>query len=305
MHRGGCPSLGDENSPYSFESILDKIIARRPRLKREEILEIVEKKRDEAGSLLNREGAAFLVAAELGVPLADSSLSTKLEIKDLMSSLNNVTVIGRVLAVSPQQKFSRKDGSQGRLRRLLIGDRSGMLEVYLWDNKVEELDQLDIKKNTKLQVIHGYTRQSLSGSIELHLGDRGTLEVLPPTVAEVLPPLSYFLVKIGEVKVGSNVHLEGRITDIFPLRRFTRPDGEGKVLKLILEDETGRINIVAWNKKAEEIEAAKLGDRLELLGGTAKEDNVGKLEVHANWHTYLEVFQTTVTRGKQKSQDKG
>jgi len=295
--------LRDENSPYSFASILGKIIARKPGLKKEKLLEIVEKKRAEAEGLLNREGAAFLVAAELGVPLTDSHLTTKLEIKDLMPNLGNVTVSGRVLAVYPLQTFSRKDGSQGRLRRVLIGDRTGMLDVHLWDDKAEELVRLHIDRNSPINVIHGYTRQSLNGRTELHMGDRGAVEFLPSEMADrQLPSFKSFFVKIGSMKDGHDANLEGKITQVFPSRQFTRADGEGRVMKLTVEDETGSINIVAWNKKVAEIEAAKPGDQLELVAGSVKEDNVGKLEVHANHRTHLKIHPSSSTiEGQQPS----
>lgn len=283
--------MGDESSPYSFRAILERIIAQKPSLKKEQLLEIIEKKRTEAGSLLNREGAAFLVAADLGVSLTDSHLATKLEIKDIIPNLGSVTISGRVLAVHPLQKFSRKDGSQGRLRRVLIGDQTSMLEVYLWDDKAEELDRLHIDRDSSIKVIHGYTRQSLNGRVELHVGGRGAVEVLPSEMADThLPPFRSFFVKIGTMKAGQDVNLKGRITKIFPSRRFTRADGEGRVMKLIVEDETGSINIVTWNKKVEEIEVAKLGDQLELVCGSVREDNVGTLEVHVNRRTQLRIL---------------
>ncbi|RLG05567.1 MAG: hypothetical protein DRN65_06810, partial [Thaumarchaeota archaeon] len=53
----------------------------------------------------------------------------------------------------------------------------------------------------------------------------------------------------------NDVTVSGRITSIYPTQTFRRGlDKEGKIARLVLSDDTGDINIVLWNEKADLIE---------------------------------------------------
>ncbi|RLI28464.1 MAG: hypothetical protein DRO46_03990, partial [Candidatus Hecatellales archaeon] len=120
----------DEES--KLNRVVEKILEARPDLTRSHVLELVKRKLEEAGNLLNPEGAACLVASELGVELWNRNISTELKVKDLAPGLRDVSLVGRVLAVHPVKAFRRPTGEEGKLRRLILGDSTGTVEVYLW-----------------------------------------------------------------------------------------------------------------------------------------------------------------------------
>ncbi|WP_309492177.1 OB-fold nucleic acid binding domain-containing protein [Candidatus Hecatella orcuttiae] len=287
-----------EPQPSSrLEAILVKIMAEKPDLTREKLLEMVESKRAEAKSLLNPEGAAFLVALDLGVSLWDSSLAVDTEIEDVISGLRDVSLTGRVLGVYPVKLFKRPDGQEGKLKRLLLGDKTGVLEVYLWNQKAEEAERLKIQPDAVVKIEHGYTRTSLAGKTELHVADSGRIALIPPSQVggEVqVPALGEFFQEIRSLKKpGEEVNLSGEIIQAYPARKFLRSDGgEGTVMRLRLRDDSGEINLVVWNDWVEAVEKARVGDRIEVIRGKTRENRLGELEAHVNRNTYLKLTPT-------------
>ncbi len=182
--------MSNKDDPeYGLETIIKKILIEKPGLTREKLLDLIEKKRVEAKGLLNREGAAFLVAADLGVSMfGKEKIVTRMKVGDVLPNLGDVSVVGRVLMVYDLQEFVKTDGSKGKLRRILIGDESGMIEVFVWNEKVEDLDRQNIKPDSLVKVEHAYSRSSVDGKVELHVGERGSITLL---ASEEVEPVSY------------------------------------------------------------------------------------------------------------------
>ncbi len=283
---------------YDFETIVEKILAERRDLTREKLFELIEKKRAEAKNLLNLEGAAFLVASDLGVSLFEKPhLATRMRVGDLIPNLNDVTIVGRVLTVYDCQEFARPDGSKGKLQRVLIGDETGMVEVYVWNEKVEELAKENVQANSLVKVEHAYTRESIDGRVELHVGERSKISLLAPHLVEYeIPYYQDFFKKIGEMKKGvKDFNFVGVVTRVFPVKEFKRVSGEGKVQRLRVKDETGEVNIVVWDNQTEETKSIQVGDQIEVLRGTVKENMIGELEVHVGKRSKIRVVSKAET----------
>jgi len=177
---GSAPKRGIKNkmSKTSLEDIVNRILSSRSDLNRKEILEIIEQKKRGAGDFLTDETAARIAASELGVEVAKKPLRLKIQIQDLISGLNDVTVAGRVVAVYPPKTFTRRDWTEGKLASLVVSDESGTLRVVLWDDKVELVEGGKIQREQTVRISHGYVREGLDGKPELHLGQRGNIKVL-------------------------------------------------------------------------------------------------------------------------------
>jgi replication factor A1 len=266
------------------ESIFEKILARRPDLNREQLLELIRKRKEETQHLLNDEGAAFLVASDLGVPLLEESLKTNLQIKDVCPFLNDVTVVGRILAVYPIREFTRPDGSKGRLRRINLSDRTGTIDVLLWNEKADDPVVGKLKPNAIVKIMHGYSRVSLTGETELHMGVRG--EVIPDPLGEAegtYPRLDDLFEKIGQLGMEKEiVNISGVVERIYPAKTFERPQGTGRVVKAKIRDDSGAVNIVAWDGDVESVVSLQPGEEVQILRGRTRRNTLGEIEVHAN-----------------------
>jgi len=78
-----------------------------------------------------------------------------------------VNVVGIIEEAYPVTTFNRKDGSEGKVRRLRLKDDTGEIMVVLWNKRVDALS--GIKSGTYLQVFRGKVRESLNGKVELHV----------------------------------------------------------------------------------------------------------------------------------------
>ena len=165
-------------SETSLEEIVNLVLSSRSDLTREEILEMIEQKKRGAGDFLTDETAARIAASELGVKIVKKPFRLKIQIQDLVSGLNDVTVAGQVVSVYPPKTFTRRDWTEGKLASLLVSDKSGTLRVVLWDDKVELVEKAKIQREQKIRISHGYVREGLDGKPELHLGQRGNIKVI-------------------------------------------------------------------------------------------------------------------------------
>ena len=154
----------------SLEKIIKQILSSRPDLKRQEVLEMIEGKKEGAGEFFTDETAARIVASEVGVEIVQKPLRLEILIQDLVSGLNDATVTGRVITVYPPKTYPRRDWTEGKFARLLITDKSGTLKVVLWDDKTALVETGKFEQGQIIKVSHGYVREGLDGKLELHLG---------------------------------------------------------------------------------------------------------------------------------------
>jgi len=275
-----------------LENIVQQILLTRRDLTREEVLKKIYEKKRSAEDYFLDEVAARIVAVELGVEVQgeDEAFRSEISIKDLVSGLNDVTIIGRVISVYPVQTFSRKDSSQGKVVRLILADETGDLKLVLWDDKTSLVDTGEIKQGQVLKVLHAYVRESFNGKLELHLGRKGELEISPKDVDESrYPYTSEPMDKIGTLNPEKRrANVLGWVTQAFPISEFTRKDGtSGKVRRLRLKDETGETTIVFWNEKVDELGTVNESDKLSIIGARIKTQLDGRIEVHVDNATQI------------------
>ncbi|OYT67945.1 MAG: hypothetical protein B6U65_01370, partial [Candidatus Wolframiiraptor sp. EX4484-121] len=174
-----------------YEKLMERVLARFPELSREEVEALVESKLRES-SLLNRVGALLLVAEELGA-FKESGEEARgqrayTRIGDLVPGLNDVSVRGVIYAID--RLIEVRDH---KLMRLKLGDRSGSVNVILWDERAEEAERLGLGVGDLAAIIHGYTRERIeTGEPEIHVGRNGMLMRLEPEPGAPKPE-SYFM----------------------------------------------------------------------------------------------------------------
>jgi replication factor A1 len=165
-------------SEASLEEIVNRILSSRSDLNRKEVMKLIEEKKRDAGDFLTDETAARIAASELGVKIVKKQFRLKIQIQDLVSGLNDVTVAGQVVAIYPPKTFTRRDWTEGKLASLVVSDESGTLRVVLWDNKVDLVEKGKIQREQQIRISHGYVREGRDGKPEIHLGQRGSIKVI-------------------------------------------------------------------------------------------------------------------------------
>jgi len=275
-----------------FEEIIQQILAKNPEISREKILVRLESERRKTGGLISDESLLRMIAAEFGVKISKETSFSAALIKDLVPNLNDVSVVGRVVAVLNPKILNEKTGR--KMASLFIADKSGILRVVLWNDKANLIEDRKLKVGQIARFIHGYTRESRTGKVELHIAEKGDIQINPEDVnADDYPTISKFNTKIGEIKIAhknKRLNLTGSVEEIFQASTFQRQDASsGKVMRLVMVDETGKIPVVVWNEKVDELESTlKKGAKLQLVNAKAKKALGESLEIHIDNETYVE-----------------
>ena len=274
------------------EKIIEQILSRRPEISRENILERLKKKKRKTGGFITDEILLRTIASEFGVEIPSEASVPALSLGDLVAGLNDVTVVGRVVAVFPSKTF--EGNRSGKVASLLIADKNSILRIVLWNDKANFTDSGKVKVGQIIRFSHGYTRQDYSGKVELHLGDRSEIRIDPRDVKTAdYPTISRFVTKIAEVTPAyknKRVNIVGMVEEVFPASTFERKDSSlGKVVRFVLADETGETSVVVWNEKVDELEKVlKKGVKLQVVNGKVRKAMSGGLEIHVNAETYVE-----------------
>jgi replication factor A1 len=279
----------------STEKIIDQILSRGPEISRKEIIERLEREKARAGGFISDETLLRMIAAEFSIEIPHNrTLAPALLIKDLISGLNAVTLVGRVVAIFAPKAF--KGNRSGEVASLLVADQSGMLRVVLWNDKTNLVQSGEIKVGQIVRFSHGYTRENRSGKVELHIGEKSEIEVNPQDVeGKDYPTIAKFTTKIGNIShalKNKKVNIEGTVKDIFSASTFQRRDSSfGKVMRFTLAEDASEITVVVWNEKVDELEKTlKKGVRLQIVNTRVKKAIGEGLEIHVDNETYVETL---------------
>ena len=106
----------------------------------EEIDKKIKAKLDQLSGLISEEGAAHIVANELGVKLVETS--GKLQINNILAGMRNVEVAGKITRKYEVRSFETEK-RKGKLGSFMMADDSGFIRVVLWNDKADTLEKLN------------------------------------------------------------------------------------------------------------------------------------------------------------------
>ena len=249
-------------------------ITEKAKITEEEINQKIKAKLKQLSGLISEEGAAHIIANELGVKLFE--IGEKLQIKNILPGMRNVDVVGKVLQTYELREF-KTEKHAGKVANMLIGDDTGTIRVVLWHKQADNINNL--KEGDVVKIRGGYIRDN-QGRKEIHLSETSKLIINPPGVeVEVKPytPPSAVRKKIAEIKEDdANVELLSTDVQVFDINFFEvcpqcnkrirlKDEGfscptHGKVepqynyvLNLYLDDGSDNIRAVFWREQAEEL----------------------------------------------------
>ena len=275
----------------TVHTIISDILAKRRDLSEDHILSLIEEKKREGRGLLSDEGAARLVAEELLVQMHGTQLG-RMQINDLVSGLNDVSISGRVMLAWPAQQFERRDGTTGRAMRLILVDKSGRTRCVLWDRHVDIASRTGDLQGRILRIGHAYTRQGMTGEPEVHAGDRSSLEIDPQDIpATDFPEFRDLFTQLGDLTTtASQVNVVGILDSEPRYYTFAKENRTGSVLHITLTDQSAAIPVVAWNEKAEELRELKKGNVLQIINARTRLDTNSRLELHIETRSHVSVL---------------
>jgi ssDNA-binding replication factor A large subunit len=270
---------------YDFDSLVEEILKNRPELTREKLMERVEEKKKTVGAgYLTNQGALFLLAGELGVPLQQVT-SSDLTLKDLYVGANDVTVVARVLGLYPTSIYNKKDGGQGRYKRVVLFDRDRSVRLTLWEERVDDPEKEKIAADTPVRVVSGYVKQGLDGKPNLNLGKRGRLEVInDERIIAKLARLDDVAEKVTKVAEERSLPVLDCVVSSEPrYSEFVRADGSpGSLFQFGVTAQGGKDEhrVVIWSP-ADQPEL-RVGQRIRITNLKTRRSSRGEFEIHGD-----------------------
>ncbi|MBW6442609.1 DUF2240 family protein [Patescibacteria group bacterium] len=207
----------------NYERIVEKI-SNISGIKKEEIEEKIKEKRSKLSGLISKEGAAQVIASELGVSFEDEIL----KLGELLPGMRNVKVLGKVLNISPVRSFKTKRGDESKVVNLWIADDSSNVRVVLWDtNHVALIEKGDIKDGTVIEIKNGSMRDN-----EIHLGNFSEINVSKETIEDIVTKKVFKEKEIVNFLKGESVSVRAFVVQAFEPKFFNVcPECKKKVEK--------------------------------------------------------------------------
>lgn len=195
----------------NYERILGKI-SKASGLEKDEIERKVEAKRAKLSGLISKEGAAQVVASELGISFENE----KLKINELLPGMRKVNTFGKVINIFPVRSFTTKRGEESKVVNFWLADETSNIKVVLWDtNHVGLVEQGKIAKDTNVSIFNGTMRDS-----ELHLGSFSEIKVSDEILEDVKTEKVFRTKDISEFKTGESNSVRAFIVQAFEPRFF-------------------------------------------------------------------------------------
>ncbi|MEM4259641.1 MAG: OB-fold nucleic acid binding domain-containing protein [Candidatus Woesearchaeota archaeon] len=185
-------------------------------LSEKEIKDKINQKLESLSGLVSEEGAAHIVANELGIKLFDTS--TALKIKNVLPGMRNVDITAKVIRIYDTKQF-QTNGRSGQMTSALIGDETGTIRAVFWNKAVDNIKGL--KETDVIKIISGYVRDN-NGRSELHINDQSKILINPG--GETVMTAGYSIIERKLIKDlnenDSNVEVLGTIVQVFEPRFF-------------------------------------------------------------------------------------
>lgn len=186
-------------------------------LSEEEINSKIDDKLKQLSGLISREGAAHIIANELGIKLLDA-VSGKLQIKNILAGMRDVETLGRIQQLFEIREF-QTEKREGKVGSFILADETGSIRIVCWGSVADKTANL--KENDIVKIVSGYVREN-QGRKEVHLNEKSKLIPNPPgeTVGEIKKYAS-IRKKIKELQENDNgIELLATIAQVFDIRFF-------------------------------------------------------------------------------------
>jgi len=249
----------------------------------EEIKSLVSAKVDELSGLVSDEGAIYIIANDLGVRLDNEQKPKRdvnlIKIDEINEPKTPVSFNAKVIRKYEKRTFTTKDGSEGAVQNIFVGDETGVTRVVFWNEQTDLIS--NVNEGDIVKILNGYTTENnqYPDRVDVRYSQYSEIEINPEGVEINLPEFKTQEVettekKISELEEGDrSVKLTAKIVD-FEIPRYyvgcpecfkkvMQDDGkhtcanhsevEGikiPIVNLVVDDGTGSVNIVGFRDRA-------------------------------------------------------
>ena len=194
----------------NFDLLIERI-ARVSGLGKEEIERRVEAKRAKLSGLISKEGAAQIIAAELGI----SFENVQLKISELMPGMRKISVFGKIINLFAVREYN-KNGRSGKIGSFIIADESGNVRAVLWDaNHIKLIESGHLKQGDVVEIANASMREG-----EIHLGGFSDIKKSELVLENVKTETVLQERAVKDLDAGQRVKVRGVIVQMFNPRFF-------------------------------------------------------------------------------------
>jgi ssDNA-binding replication factor A large subunit len=229
-----------------YERLVEKI-SESSGMRREEVEKKIDAKRTKLSGLISKDGAAQIVAAELGISF-ENEIS---KINELENGMRRANVIGKITRVFPVREFN-KNGREGKVVSFFLGDETSNVRVALWDvNHISLIEQGKIQERDVVEISGGSIRNG-----EMHLSGFSDIKKSKEKIEGVKEEQVLQEGKFEDVKEGARLEVRAIIVQSFEPRYFDSKKKEGEkgvLLNVVLDDGTETMRAVLFGENIKKL----------------------------------------------------
>jgi len=258
-------------SDVNYEKMVERI-AKSANLDLDEIRRRVDAKCAKLSGLISKEGAAQVIAAELGISFDNE----KFKIEELLPGMRKVNLIAKVINLFPVRTFER-NGQTNKVANMIVADDTSNIKVVLWDtHHIDLIENGQVKIGSVIEIGNSSVREG-----EVHLGSFSEFKLSKEVFENVQTEKVVKEKTISDFRVGDSASVRAFVVQSFDPRFFhvcpeckkkAVPEGDGFVCKehgKVNPEKRALINIVI---DTETIRAVLFHDVLSKIGLTELED---------------------------------
>lgn len=195
----------------TYEVLIEKI-SKASGLSLSEIEGKVKAKKEKLSGLISKEGAAQIIAAELGISFEDQNL----KVNEVVPGMRRVNIVGKILTIFPVREYA-KEGRKGKVVNMIIADNTGSTKIVLWDtNHISLIEGETISKGDVIEVKNASAKEN-----EIHLSSFSEFKKSSVVIVDVKTTDKEATPgKLDEARQGQSLKVRGVVVQIFMPRFY-------------------------------------------------------------------------------------
>ncbi|MDD5447310.1 MAG: OB-fold nucleic acid binding domain-containing protein [Methanocellales archaeon] len=221
---------------------------------------------------VGRNGSMEFIETDVDVKIKTHKIS------DIASGMSGINILGKVLNIGEIRRFSRRDGTEGFVSNITMGDETGRIRVVLWNDQTKE----KLAPEDVIEITNGYSRENY-GRTEIHLDRYGKIEKSSKEVS-----YCEHITKIADISINESYNVMGVVTEVGEKREFIKGDGSaGKVANIRISDDTDGVQVALWGENADLVDQINIGTQIKIIDGYAKAGWSDSIELNVDWRSEI------------------
>lgn len=194
-------------------------------------------------------------------------------INEINLNLKSISISGKILQKFPVREFTKKNGEEGRVASIIMGDATGSSSITFWNEDIEKLNNFNIGNFVSITSLYPKQNYRDPQTIDLNFGRSSQIKIEKEVKPE-LKQLENKFIKIEKIKSSKGVaNFQGKIIQIDNLRDIkSKKTGETfSLLGFVVSDETDAIRVTMWGEEAEKYsEILEIGDIVSIKNSSIR-----------------------------------